>query len=128
MRTAYSQGRDASPGLVRLPLALTIGAAGAVTNVRGFGLSDATPPVFTSTGRYTLTLDQQYGGAFVYVMITLKQATGVATLVGRHISGNGNDTATIIIETAVAAGTVTNPATGDIIYVELAIDENGLVP
>lgn len=128
MRTAYSQGRDASPGLVRLPLAITIGSAGAVANVRGFGLSDATPPVLTSTGRYTITLDQLYGGAFVAVMITLKQATGVATLTGRHISGNGNDSTSIIIETAIAAGTVTNPATGDVIYVELTIDENGLVP
>ena len=128
MRTAYSQGRDMSPGLVHLYVQLTIGAAGAVTRVRGFGLSDATPPVRNSAGNYTITLDQRYGGAFVGFTGAMKQATGVAALIPRRISGNGNDNEAIVIETSVAAGTVTDPASGDEMYLCFVIDENGLVP
>jgi hypothetical protein len=116
------------PSTIDVPVDITIGAAGAVTGVRGFGLIDVTPVAHPATGRYTITLDSRWGGAVVGVYCAMKQATGVARLVPCHISGDAFTTEVITIEvTPGTTTTLTDPASGDHIYVTIVLDELGLV-
>jgi len=132
MRIAYSMGRKMNPGEVALELDITIGAAGVVSSVRGYGLNDAVGVrgvLHPATGRYTLTLDQAYGGAVMGVYCGVRQATGVARLFPFHVSGDataGNEV--ITIEVLPGTGTtLTDPASGDHLYVTIVIDEFGQV-
>lgn len=129
MRTQYSQGRDVNPYTLRFDLQLTVGAAGAITSVRGFGLSDAAlvSAMRNSAGNYTLTLDQQYGGKILRLGGGVQRVTG-AVLMPVRVSGDANASTAIIFETRVAAGTATDASSGDIIELELVIDELGQVP
>lgn len=129
MRTQYSQARDVNPYTLRFDLQLTVGGTGAITAVRGFGLSDAilVAAMRNSAGNYTLTLDQQYGGKVLRLGGGVQRVTG-AVLTPVRVSGDGNASPAIIFETRIAAGTATDPSTGDIIELELVIDELGQVP
>lgn len=132
MRIAYSIGQDMNPGKLALDLDITIGAAGAVTAVRGYGLNDSAGVRgvgHPATGRYTLTFDQAYGGAVFGVNCSMKQATGVARLFPYHVSGTGLAGSEVItIEVTPGTGTtLTDPADGDHIYVTILVDQFGQV-
>lgn len=117
-----------NPGTIAVELDITIGAAGAVTGVRGFGLIDVTPVAHPATGRYTVTLDSRWGGAVVGVFCGIKQATGVARLFPFHVSGDAFTTEVITLEVLPGTGTtLTDPASGDHIYVRIVLDELGQV-
>lgn len=132
MRGIERIARDAWP-MIRVPLMLPIsGASGAVASTfKGQHLLDGTPPVRTAAGKYTITLDKPSKGGVVSFQGSVKQATGVAPLTVVHTANDGTTTSgtppvcTITFETRVAAGTPTDPADGDVIYVVLGIDSLG---
>lgn len=130
MRGLERTARDAWP-MIRVPIALTIGAAGAVTAVKGQYLLDGTPPVRTAPGKYTITLDRPTRGGIVSWQGSVKQATGVAPLSVVHTTGDGTTPSgtpavvPVTFETRIGDGTPTDPASGDVIYVTIGIDEGG---
>lgn len=120
--------RTMNPGTLALELDITIGAAGAVSAVRGFGTADTAPVAHPATGRYVITLDSRWGGPVVAVVCALRQATGVARLFPYHVSGDAFSGETITIEVLPGTGTtLTDPASGDHIYVRIVLDETGQV-
>lgn len=132
MRIAYSVNQDANPGQLMLNFDVTIGAAGAVSGVRGYGLNDSVGlrgVAHPATGRYTFTFDQAYGGAVVGVYCDMLQATGVARLFPRHISGTGlAGSETLTVEVTPGTGTtLTDPASGDHLYITIVVDQFGQV-
>lgn len=127
MRGTDRVARDAVAGAIRLPVTLTIGAAGAVASFKGQYLLDGTPPVLSAPGVYTITLDRKSVGGIVSFSGNMLQAAGVAPLTPVHTTGDGATTNVITVETRVAAGTATNPASGNVVYLNFWIDENGTV-
>lgn len=114
----------AEPGGVHVRLALLIGATGAVTSTKGPGLSDAVLPaaIRTAAGQYTLTLDRQWR-SLIGFRGTVKPIGAGAVLFPVIASGDGVASTAIVIETRLAAGTATDPANGDIVYLHFIFNE-----
>lgn len=127
MRTATSLARALNPGCVRMNVGLVIGAAGAVASYWGMGLSDTTPPVLTAPGIYTITLDSLYAGPMRGFNGSVSQLTGVAPLSVVPTTAAPQTSYAVVIETRVAAGTPTNPASGNVVTFEIILDETGAV-
>lgn len=125
-REAARQDKALNAGQVRMNIALTIGASGAVSSFKGAGLADASPPVRASAGTYTITLDRQYAGGLVGFGGGFKRAAG-ATLQPTITSGDGSSSAVLTVQTQVAAGTATDPSSGDVVYLEFVFDEQGVM-
>jgi len=119
---ASSLARDLNPGQVRADISILIGASGAVTSYKGQGLK--VTPVLATTGTYTLTTEKGYA-ALIGAKGSVRNATGTNVLfpvvTGAYASG------VLTVETRLAAGTVTNPASGSYIDLELIFDEQGIV-
>lgn len=126
MRSADSMMLERNPdGQRAIRVALTIGGTGAVSSYKGFGLDDARPPVRTGAGTYRITLDKACQGLVTFG-VTFKRATATATLQGDLVTDGSAGNRDMIFETKVAAGTATDPASGDVVYVTMIIDETGL--
>lgn len=126
-RSSDSMSQERNPdGLRKLRLQLVFGSSGAVASFKGFGLSDAAPPILTpaGTGSYTITLDRPTFG-LVGFKAAWKRATATAPLQLDLLTDNSATTGILIFESKVAAGTLTNPASGDVLYLDLTIDEMG---
>lgn len=127
MRGPVSLARDLNPWCSRMNIMITYAASGAVAagGVRGMGLSDTSPPTSPGTGILTITLDRPVKGGIMGFMGGWKGATE-ANLTPVITSDLSKTTGVITIETRVAAGTATNPTSGDILWLEFVLDEQGL--
>lgn len=126
MRSEDAVALERNPGglrIMRLIWTIT-GASGAIGTKVGFGLDDQAPPARTAAGTYRLTLDKACK-RLVDLKVSFKRATGTAVLHADHISGDASTSRDIVFETKVAAGTPTDPASGDVLYITLVIDEQG---
>lgn len=128
MRSADSFATERNPtGQVHLRLGITFGTSGAIASFFGFGLNDAVPPVVSPTGTLTIALDRPTQ-RLVGFKASWKRATGVAPLMVDLLTDNsGAAAASLVFEMKVAAGTLTNPASGDTLFLALTIDEEGQV-
>lgn len=120
-RVAASMARDLNPGQLRANVIVTYGGTGSVASYKGQEL--ASTPVRTGVGTLTFT----FGRPFVALIGTygkVHNATGTAVLFPVRTSWTGG---VATIETRLAAGTVTDPASGSTIELEFVFDEQGLV-
>jgi uridine phosphorylase len=113
------------PGRVKLRLAITIGASGAIASYAGQGLSIVKTSTNPATGQLKLYLDRQWV-AFAGFHWGIKVAGAAATLTPVLVDGNGVTTDYLTFETRVAAGTATNMASGDVLYLTLIFNETNL--
>lgn len=126
MKTSDSFMGERNPdGLKALRIVLTIGGSGAVASYAGFGLDDTRPPVRTAQGVYRMTLDRACFGLVDFKASFQRQA-GTAILHADLVTDGSQGNRDIIFETKVAAGTATDPASGDKVFVTAIIDETGL--
>jgi hypothetical protein len=110
-----------SPGERVLKLAIPIGSAGAVGTVKGYG-QDAV--AHTTTGVYTITLDRGHGELRCFSGSV--QRTNVADVImdvrpNTYTAGSTS----FAVYTVINAGTATDPASGDVLYVTATFVENG---
>lgn len=124
MRTITSLARDANPGCVRIDLKLTIGGTGAVTAFRGMWLKDSAPPVRASAGQYTITLDRPVRDLVGFGGSMLQQGTEILEPV--ILTDASSTTGIITIQTRNGSGAATDPTSGDVIYLGLTLDVDGL--
>lgn len=104
--------------VVKLYVKLTIGASGAVTLTRGKGVASA---ALTATGRYTLTLDDKYS-RLLYANGNVMRTTGTCDEQIKLNAETVASTKTVEIGvTKTSDGTVLEPTSGDIIFVELTL-------
>lgn len=125
MRGQKNMAQTYNPGQVSVEIALTIGNSGVVASAKGQGLADLAP-YRSAQGQYTINLLRQYRGGLVGFRSGMKRAAG-ATLQADIASGDGSASTTLVVETRVAAGTATDPANGDVLYLEFVLDETGQV-
>lgn len=124
MRTIPSMARDANPGCMHVDVKLVIGATGAVASFRGMWLKDATPPVRASAGQYTITLDRPVRDMVGFAGSMLQQ--GVEILEPVVLTDASSTTGVITIQTRNGSGAATDPTSGDVIYLGLTLDVDGL--
>lgn len=114
--------QDASydvPGYVYRVIRWTAGATGAVASIDSthrYGVPGATPIVRNSAGNYTITMAGTPAGV-INVWGQNKQASYSGTAGAKNldfVSSSGN---TITVQFTNAAGTATDPASGDVLTV-----------
>lgn len=110
----------ALPGIVIAPIIITYGAAGAVASVQGPFVVSASK---TGTGQVTIVCDRRFR-KFMGLTASWKLAgaTQAFTVNNTAASGDAVTTDTFIYETKNVA-TATDPATGDILYLQLTWNE-----
>lgn len=111
-----------SPGTVDLDLKITIGASGAVSAVSGYGQDGVAK---NNTGIYDVTLDRGYNALRCLVGSVQTANTTAASLEVRPVAYTAGST-TLEFRTIVDAGTATEPASGDVIFLHVVFDELGL--
>lgn len=109
-----------NPGSVTMCLKITIGASGAVTSTVGYGASAVAK---NTTGVYDVTLDRKWG-AVQHIDGSVQRASG-ATLHPRLAAAYSAST-TLQFQTVIAAGTATEPSSGDVIFLYVIFDDAGL--
>lgn len=127
MRSADSFMTERNPdGQRAIRLVLTVGGTGAIASYKGFSLDDNRPPTRTGAGTYRLTLDKACQG-LVDFKVSFQRLTGTAPLSADLVTDGSQGNRDMIFETKVAAGTPTDPASGDVMFVTLIIDETGML-
>lgn len=110
-------------GAVTMQLRITIGASGAVTSTVGYGASSVAK---NTTGVYDITLDRAWGKV-QHLNGSVIRASG-ATLhpILRADYDPASVGKTLQFYTVIAAGTATEPSSGDIILLDVVFDDFGL--
>lgn len=109
----YSYERD----LVRLQFKIAIGASGAPTISNGKGLVSITR---NSTGNYTLVLKDKFY-LFMNSNITFLVNGDPAAPLVNILSESVNNTKAIILQTQNTSQAVTDPASGEVMLIELVV-------
>jgi len=110
-------------GAVTMQLAIVIGGSGAVTSFKGFG---ATGVAKNGTGTYDITLNRKWGR--VQCIHGSVQRAGAAAVLVPRTKATYTPSTTLQFETVVTAGTATDPASGDIIFLDVTFDDsNGIL-
>lgn len=123
-RSFYPDRGSLSREIVKLYGTMTIGATGAVSSSSAKGFSIA--KTAAETGRYTITLEDAYN-AFRGCNVSVVGADDAALTVlyggvrNVDVSSAGK---TLDIQFVGAVGTDTNPASGDVVYIEIIL-QNG---
>jgi len=111
-----------SPGTSEMDLRITIGGSGAVSSVAGHGQDGV---AVGATGVYNVTLERGYNSLrYCAGSVMTANATAVALEV-RPVAYTAGST-TLTFRTIVDAGTATQPASGDVIFLHVVFDELGL--
>jgi len=108
-----------SPGTDAVELAITIGASGAVSSVAGkggFTVAKNTTGVYDITNPHKFTAVRYFEGS-------VQRASG-ATLHPR-LEATYTPSTTLQFKTVVAAGTATEPSSGDIVFVRVVFFHEG---
>lgn len=117
------EAMNTQPRLVEIVGRLTIGAAGAITLVKGKGFTATR----TGTGLYTITITAQANKVpdILNAWFDVVFATGGATLTVRVLTINPN-TATITVQTATSAApnTAADPTSGASIQLCLVVQNS----
>lgn len=124
MQAPLSMGRRANPGTVGCDYKITIGTTGAVAKVRGMWLKDSAPPVRQSAGQYLMTFDRTPKELVCWTSSMLQQGTEILepVVLTDTTSTNGQ----LVFQTRNGSGSPTDPTSGDIIYISIVFDEQGL--
>ena len=121
-RNFYPMRGSLSREIVKLYGSVTIGASGAISSqdCKGFSVAKTA----SETGRYTVTLEDRFT-AFRGAQVALEgvaDAALTALFAGvRNVSMSGQ---TLDLQFVGAVGTDTNPASGNVLYIELTL-QNG---
>jgi hypothetical protein len=112
-----------NPNETAMRLKILIGASGAVTSTTGYG---AVSVAKNTTGTYDITLDRKWP-AVQYIDGSVQRASG-ATLHPRLAAtyDPASVGTTLQFLTVIAAGTATEPSSGDVIYLTVIFDDFGL--
>jgi len=121
-RTFYQHRGSLSREIVKLYGSVTVGAAGAVSSQSCKGFSVALTD--SETGRYTVTLEDAYN-AFrgAHVCVEGADDAALTVLFGgvRNVDVAGKS---LDLQMVGAIGTDTDPASGDVLHIELTL-QNG---
>lgn len=124
MRAPLSLQRAANPGTVAVDIKLTIGGTGAVSAFRGMWLKDGSPPVRQSAGQYLLTFDSTNKEMVGFQASMLQQGTEVLEPVA--LTDTTPTDGKLVIQTRNGSGSPTDPTSGDVIYLRVVFDQQGL--
>lgn len=120
--------RDAWPGLVKVPVRITYGTNGAITNWKGPGVTSVTNG---DVGIATILLAHGYAGGCVGLEgYSREGAAGTAHLFPIITTDNSDSTSstpTVSITLTGETGTATDPTSGDVYTYFLVFDEINLV-
>ncbi|MHC5062027.1 MAG: hypothetical protein ACYTFK_13195 [Planctomycetota bacterium] len=110
--------KSVQTGLTDITGKVTIGATGAVT---AFDMPGVATLVRTSTGKYTLTLKSEYA-EFVKLDVTFIKTTH-AGIFSHQVNAEtvAATTKTVILDCFNASGTLTDPASGTLMYLHLVV-------
>ena len=115
-------------GIRIMRVQITFGASGAVvmTPPIGMGLSDTTPPVQSANpGQYTVTLERPVPNLIGFMQGWQRASSGAAPLRFELLTNNITN-GILVFECKNSSGTLTNPASGDKLFLSLALDETGM--
>lgn len=115
MNGPTKMARDVTPFCVRANQKLVIGGTGAVASFRGMWLRDVSaPPVRTGAGTYLITFDRSFIDMVGFKGAMLQPGASLEVIV----SADNSTTGAITIQTVNSSGTPTDPASGNVIYLE----------
>ena len=123
-RSQFLYQKEAMP--VRLYMHVTFGAAGAPTLERGQGITSI---VRNSAGKYTITLADNYNRMLGVNMMQLAGASPQAAPVKQIVSQAVSTAAapTVIVQYyAIDNSTATDPASGEELYMEIALGNSSV--
>jgi hypothetical protein len=122
-RTFFQFRYSLEPNVVDLFAEISIGSSGAPTLVRGKGIKSITR---NSAGDYTLALQENFAG-LLQVSSSLQNATGIPSVVMGIKANNVSSSSAPGIEfVCSASGLAADPASGDVIRLQLSLRNSSL--
>lgn len=112
--------------LVSLLPSVSFGASGAPTIVANTGMG-ITSVARVSAGKYNITLSRAFG-SLIHIKHVFNSGASAPAAPGMYISSNAVSTASAPVLQIVfnAAGTPTDPASGEIVYLDVILNDSSL--